>query len=372
MTTNVVHFSVTGEAMTSLFRDFWVEGRHHFAITGLLEGLHGMTEEIAIAIVTGQMKLTGVDELGLEEDNESTHSGIPLSLDYAWTKAVKDYLQYFADVSMLQRRLVFLTRQASSAGSNYRRNSDYSEFSQRTDYKSYQRKKELLAECADAIGFIGKLVGKSFKDVPIDTAPIYPSGISEEYGNTYNPIEQGAILDDQEYPNDTSPFTVELPSSDMVQKFIEDSIRLDKESEKGIEPVNIEDGYDAGWLAPDGTYYGLNGEIANMLHNRIADSLVEAGIIPNTHDEGENPDNWLLKHGWIRQHGNWILYDGYIIAQLGKKEIPISEEQKEALRKFAYKCHKGILSLGYKRINVTGTMLMMIDPLQFRNKFFSL
>jgi hypothetical protein len=49
-------------------------------------------------------------------------------------------------------------------------------------------------------------------------------------------------------------------------------LEINKIVSEGIKPVEITDGYNAGWLAPDGTFYGLNGTIANMLHNQIADA----------------------------------------------------------------------------------------------------
>lgn len=35
--------------------------------------------------------------------------------------------------------------------------------------------------------------------------------------------------------------------------------------------MEIIEGYDAGWLSPDGDFYGLNGSVGNMLHLNIAE-----------------------------------------------------------------------------------------------------
>jgi len=82
--------------------------------------------------------------------------------------------------------------------------------------------------------------------------------------------------------------------------------------------------YDAGWLSPDGVYYGLRGEISNMLHIQIADALQEKGIVPSK-PEGEvgvelNAMEWLETHGWIKIHGNNVHYDGLQQLSEGQKE----------------------------------------------------
>ena len=52
---------------------------------------------------------------------------------------------------------------------------------------------------------------------------------------------------------------------------------------------DIMDGYDAGWLSPEGTFYGADGDTSALLHLSIADEL---GI--NDHE--------LEKSGWVKTH----------------------------------------------------------------------
>ena len=48
----------------------------------------------------------------------------------------------------------------------------------------------------------------------------------------------------------------------------------------GIIKKNIMDGYDAGWLSPEGDFYGGNGETSNMIHLNIANQIFNASGNP--------------------------------------------------------------------------------------------
>ena len=61
----------------------------------------------------------------------------------------------------------------------------------------------------------------------------------------------------------------------------------------GIVEKNIMDGYDAGWLSPDGKFYGENGSASNMIHLNIAERLTQNGL---------NGDRELENEGWIKIH----------------------------------------------------------------------
>lgn len=83
------------------------------------------------------------------------------------------------------------------------------------------------------------------------------------------------------------------------------STDFDKELKKyGIMEKNIMDGYDAGWLSPDGKFYGENGPTSSMIHLRLAEKLKP--------DVG-NSDYELEKEGWIKIHGNEV-YGAFGIA----------------------------------------------------------
>lgn len=76
------------------------------------------------------------------------------------------------------------------------------------------------------------------------------------------------------------------------------SADFNKEFNKyGIIAKNIMDGYDAGWLSPEGKFYGENGSTSSFIHLRLAEKLR-----PNV----DNCDYELEKEGWIKIHGNEV------------------------------------------------------------------
>lgn len=82
--------------------------------------------------------------------------------------------------------------------------------------------------------------------------------------------------------------------------------------ENGILKKNIMDGYDAGWLSPEGYFYGENGDTSSMIHLNIANQIFNASCNPiavkmmkdgiSEFGGGDSPDYWLEKHGWIKIH----------------------------------------------------------------------
>lgn len=80
----------------------------------------------------------------------------------------------------------------------------------------------------------------------------------------------------------------------------------------GIIEKNIMDGYDAGWLSPDGKFYGGNGTESSMIHLRIAEKLKGGDM---------DGDRKLEESGWIKIHGNEV-YGTFIGDMEPKKDFP--------------------------------------------------
>lgn len=81
----------------------------------------------------------------------------------------------------------------------------------------------------------------------------------------------------------------------------------------GILQKDIMDGYDAGWLSPDGEFYGSDGETSSMIHMNIAEQIFNASggkyAIAMAKDcvsimDINSPEQWLTSHGWIKIHHN--------------------------------------------------------------------
>jgi len=85
-------------------------------------------------------------------------------------------------------------------------------------------------------------------------------------------------------------------------------------AQNGILKKDIMDGYDAGWLSPDGEFYGADGETSAMIHMNLAEQIFNAPCniyAVRMAKDGvsimsgiESPEYWLEKHGWVKIHHN--------------------------------------------------------------------
>lgn len=128
-----------------------------------------------------------------------------------------------------------------------------------------------------------------------------------------------------------------------------------EENQTELEPVEITEGYDAGWLSPDGEFYGLNGSTVNLLHLNIAERLLASKKIPVK--EMLNPDRWLEENGWVRVHHDWILFSGSFYGKT------LTEAQIEKLYRYGQVCHRGVLRLGTAQTQITAVRLRATEPL---------
>lgn len=68
-------------------------------------------------------------------------------------------------------------------------------------------------------------------------------------------------------------------------------------------PVNIMDGYDAGWLSPDGDFYGMNGNTREMLHMQLESTLsIFTEKVPDVENESNDIEWKLNRLGWFKIH----------------------------------------------------------------------
>lgn len=103
----------------------------------------------------------------------------------------------------------------------------------------------------------------------------------------------------------------------------------------GIIEKNIMDGYDAGWLSPDGKFYGENGPASCMIHLRIAEKLNGGDL---------DGDRKLDEKGWIKIHGNEV-YGTFIGDMTPKKDFPYqycpTDKQIKMICDYIDKFHNG-------------------------------
>lgn len=110
---------------------------------------------------------------------------------------------------------------------------------------------------------------------------------------------------------------------------------------------NIMDGYDAGWLSPDGKFYGENGTTSSMIHIRIAEKL-KCGDIDG--------DRRLEEEGWIKIHGNEV-YGSFIGYVNPRSDFPYqyspTEIQIKMVCDYIDKFHNGKLHTQPQIVRVT-------------------
>lgn len=152
---------------------------------------------------------------------------------------------------------------------------------------------------------------------------------------------------------------------------------------------NIEDGYDAGWLSPNGEFFGANGDTSSLIHMNIAEDIKGGtSIYANCMEKdgvtifGDlSPEQWLIKEGWLKIHHDEIY--GYF--KYSKDDKPLNnkdyklycptEKQIEEICKYVDKFYNkkfytkpSILSMG-KRESVTTYKLKQMDEFQLHNTF---
>lgn len=167
-------------------------------------------------------------------------------------------------------------------------------------------------------------------------------------------------------------------SDEVLTSYMEASKDIDETLKSGLEPVNIMENYSAGWLSPEGEYYALNGEIANMLHNQISVALQEQGKIPMHEVETDgveiNPDAWLEQAGWLKIHGNNVQFGGCLNDKIGLKNVNMTKKQIEIVRDYISECHACMIKAGWRLEKASigmFTAMAMKNPDAVNAKYFS-
>lgn len=193
----------------------------------------------------------------------------------------------------------------------------------------------------------------------------FPNIISKnlfEKPEYYNILEEN-IKKLLEYTKNSSAYYISP-----VLEYLNKEKEIEEVLEKGIKECNILNKYNAGWLSPEGKFYGLNGEIANMLHIKIADSLYEQGIIKYENDS-QQPDTWLSFNGWVKIHNNWILFDGYLMKDFDLGYFKLTEAQINKIIEYGNECYNGVLLCGTSRNPITVNRLKSLNQEQLAEIF---
>lgn len=140
-----------------------------------------------------------------------------------------------------------------------------------------------------------------------------------------------------------------------LSEWMENEKKIEEYHQTELKPVEITEGYDAGWLSPDGDFYGLNGSVGNLLHLNIAERLLASKKIPVK--EMRNPDRWLEENGWVKIHHDWILFSGSFYGKT------LTDAQIDKLYRYGQACCKGVLLLGTSQELITAARLRATEPI---------
>jgi hypothetical protein len=353
-----VHFTITGEHVTKVARDFLTSDLFHLAYQVIIEDMHGMDPETGLLILTGKKKLIGDSDNGifLEDDNVTHVNGIPIDAQSLWNRASLVYLRSFSRLSMLQQRIVLLANSMNARGGGYRKGIVYDDkygrsYTLKGDAKMYREELEVYEKTAKGLEMFGSLIGKTMRDVDIKKMPITHMLVDIDGRDVWDVFKFEDLLKyslkhdlEAERWNRMAESQYGSNTHEEVDKYIKNAIRLDKKAEsladegELLEPNPISDMNDAGWLSPTGDWFGENGGIANFIHLNIARMLVESNVIPKK--AADNPDDWMDNNGWVKIHGNRIIHWG------AKKTIMITPAQMDALKAYAV----GLIKKGEMRV----------------------
>jgi len=390
MVTNTAHFSIGdgyGELITQIAREKLIEDKApKKAIKILTDTCPGMEEKMALEIILGYKTLK-TDELSqqLVVDPDEKGEIEPRYIGYNY-KTLELKLQEF---SMDARKFKYhLENEVVKA----RRKSVYLSADVLIPYFNEGNTEEIEDEVNDtyielreyytfATGFLKRFT--VFFNWLIESKKVSDElgvVITEELSKATLPIPEHiatlhAYLQELEAGHIIDVEPVGNSDLDKYVKGFKNLEALDEavKSKEGLKPVDLKTKYDAGFIAPNGDYYAVNGEIANMLHLNLADSMVKAGIIPKDFDREVNADVWLERNGWVKQHGDHILYGGYDNSKLGRTDVPITKEQLKTIKLIIRLHYRGIIWPGFDPANRCSVLSWAAsDPLQFKLKWFAL
>ena len=148
----------------------------------------------------------------------------------------------------------------------------------------------------------------------------------------------------------------------------------------GIIKKNISDGYDAGWLAPNGEFYGANGAISSMLHCNIAEQIYKgnndysAKMRNDEEFKDYKVDYWLETKGWIKIHYDEI-YGAFYGIDKNDEDFPYcpTQEQLIEISKYVKKFYKGVFYPQCKLLRnvepVSISKIMQMDDIMLHSYF---
>lgn len=216
-------------------------------------------------------------------------------------------------------------------------------------YKMFREWKQLFLKRANVIDFI---LENRLVDSPVVSPHYFLNTIYEYERKVWTSLYVGIK---------------EPEVKDELDKYLEASQAINEMDV--LEPIKDYQKHDACWISPDGTMYGLNGEIANMLHQQMAEMLVEQGVIKAENKrEEQNPYIILEEAGWVKLHGDWIMFEPHSYDSEPKY---MTEDQVNSLKKYLDKNYAMCGKFGIQHEPVLTYKLNQMDKFAI-NKLFNI
>lgn len=147
----------------------------------------------------------------------------------------------------------------------------------------------------------------------------------------------------------TEQFGSKNSKGSLLDQYLESQKKID-EALDNFGPVDITKGYDAGWIAPDGNVFALNGTTGNFLHVQLADQIMEYYHFKKPDNLKDFANDYFLAadKGFVKFHHKWVTYEGYDCIRTDKP-VPLTKKQIEAIVKYGNACYNGYLEFGYTK-----------------------
>lgn len=205
---------------------------------------------------------------------------------------------------------------------------------------------------------------KMIKEVPF-LADIFENCLRNYLSDFYD-TEKGYhhVLCDEEVIKMKEQMYDEMLTTEFGKEFLKN----------GILTKNILDGYDAGYLAPDGTFYGLRGEDRELLHVQLGDMLVEKKFKDFKQGNSFDIEYALMQEGYMKIHHDRVFgIFAFKREDVGKdcKLWCPTEAQLQAIYDYANKFYGGQINtdstIGTNLVSVSA--LRQMDEIALRNTF---
>lgn len=366
-----VHFSLGDNAgkllMQIAYENLTIKYDPQKALEIITKSLHGITIDLALGILCGKLILIVNDDdtMSVVNRDENKHKDYPIIDISKWVRSKRAWI-IDKGGELYDFLFEVINEVASLTHGEYQVNIDFKTIIEKflsgdkydlNDFEDVPELERLICACEMSqkyLNNVAKLYGvfnffknnypKSYPDIDL----LRCHEIVDSVSSNLKMLTEANMELIKKTAN---------KHSDQLENFITHEIKNSEILEKGIHPVEITDNYSAGWLAPNGDFYGLNGEVANMLHIKIANALVQYQRIP----ESRNPDSWLSRNGWVKIHGDWVLYDGYMQYGFGMDLVPLTEIQKKRLSEYGQTCHNNMLRCGCEQQPCSADMLDDMD-----------